>query len=197
MRDSPLRNHTDRLGIECHRRFDANEIFHITMERPMNISNLVRSATLAVVVFATATMTSAKAADLVDTAVSAGNFSTLVAALKAADLVTTLKGKGPFTVFAPTDDAFKKLPAGELDSLLKPENKSKLAKILTYHVISKKVTAADLAGKMLEEKTVEGSKLKIDAKGMSVKVDNATVETADVIADNGVIHVIDTVLMPK
>jgi len=163
----------------------------------MNISNLVRSATLAVVVFATATMTSAKAADLVDTAVSAGNFSTLVAALKAADLVTTLKGKGPFTVFAPTDDAFKKLPAGELDSLLKPENKSKLAKILTYHVISKKVTAADLAGKMLEEKTVEGSKLKIDAKGMSVKVDNATVETADVIADNGVIHVIDTVLMPK
>ncbi len=163
----------------------------------MNISNLVRSATLAVVVFATATMTSAKAADLVDTAVSAGNFSTLVAALKAADLVTTLKGKGPFTVFAPTDDAFKKLPAGELDNLLKPENKSKLAKILTYHVISKKVTAADLAGKMLEEKTVEGSKLKIDAKGMSVKVDNATVETADVIADNGVIHVIDTVLMPK
>lgn len=163
----------------------------------MTISNLVRSATLAVVVFATATMTSAKAADLVDTAVSAGNFSTLVAALKAADLVTTLKGKGPFTVFAPTDDAFKKLPAGELDSLLKPENKSKLAKILTYHVISKKVTAADLAGKMLEEKTVEGSKLKIDAKGMSVKVDNATVETADVIADNGVIHVIDTVLMPK
>jgi len=163
----------------------------------MNISNLVRSATLAVVVFATATMTSAKAADLVDTAVSAGNFSTLVAALKAADLVTTLKGKGPFTVFAPTDDAFKKLPAGELDSLLKPENKSKLAKILTYHVISKKVTAADLAGKMLEEKTVEGSKLKIDAKGRSVKVDNATVETADVIADNGVIHVIDTVLMPK
>ena len=163
----------------------------------MNISNLVRSATLAVVVFATATMTSAKAADLVDTAVSAGNFSTLVAALKAADLVTTLKGKGPFTVFAPKDDAFKKLPAGELDSLLKPENKSKLAKILTYHVISKKVTAADLAGKMLEEKTVEGSKLKIDAKGMSVKVDNATVETADVIADNGVIHVIDTVLMPK
>ena len=163
----------------------------------MNISNLVRSATLAVVVFATATMTSAKAADLVDTAVSAGNFSTLVAALKAADLVTTLKGKGPFTVFTPTDDAFKKLPAGELDNLLKPENKSKLAKILTYHVISKKVTAADLAGKMLEEKTVEGSKLKIDAKGMSVKVDNATVETADVIADNGVIHVIDTVLMPK
>ena len=163
----------------------------------MNISNLVRSATLAVIVFATATMTSAKAADLVDTAASAGNFSTLVAALKAADLVTTLKGKGPFTVFAPTDDAFKKLPAGELDNLLKPENKSKLAKILTYHVIGKKVMAADLAGKMLEEKTVEGGKLKIDAKGMSVKVDNATVETADVMADNGVIHVIDTVLMPK
>lgn len=197
MSDFPLRNQTDCLGIESHRRFDANEIFHITMERPMNISNLVRSATLAVVLSATATMTSAKAADLVDTTVSAGNFSTLVAALKAADLVTTLKGKGPFTVFAPTDDAFKKLPAGELHNLLKPENKSKLAKILTYHVIGKKVMAADLAGKMLEEKTVEGGKLKIEAKGMSVKVDNATVETADVMADNGVIHVIDTVLMPK
>jgi uncharacterized surface protein with fasciclin (FAS1) repeats len=173
------------------------KFFQIIMERPMNISNLLRSATLAFAVLATATMTSAKAADLVDTAVSAGNFSTLVAALKAADLVTTLKGKGPFTVFAPTDDAFKKLPAGELDNLLKPENKSKLAKILTYHVIAKKVMAADLAGKMLEEKTVEGGKLKIDAKGMSVKVDNATVEAADVTADNGVIHVIDTVLMPK
>ena len=163
----------------------------------MNISNLLRSATLAFAVLATATMTSAKAADLVDTAVSAGNFSTLVAALKAADLVTTLKGKGPFTVFAPTDDAFKKLPAGELDSLLKPENKAKLTKILTYHVIAKKVMSADLAGKTLEEKTVEGSKLKIDAKGMSVKVDNATVDTADITTDNGVIHVIDTVLMPK
>lgn len=163
----------------------------------MNISNLLRSATLAAAVFVTATMTSAKAADIVDTAVSAGNFSTLVAALKAADLVTTLKGKGPFTVFAPTDDAFKKLPAGELDSLLKPENKAKLTKILTYHVIAKKVMSADLAGKTLEEKTVEGSKLKIDAKGMSVKIDNATVDTADITTDNGVIHVIDTVLMPK
>ncbi len=163
----------------------------------MNISNLLRSATLAAAVLVTATMTSAKAADIVDTAVSAGNFSTLVAALKDADLVTTLKGKGPFTVFAPTDDAFKKLPAGELDSLLKPENKAKLTKILTYHVIAKKVMSADLAGKTLEEKTVEGSKLKIDAKGMSVKIDNATVDTADITTDNGVIHVIDTVLMPK
>jgi uncharacterized surface protein with fasciclin (FAS1) repeats len=139
----------------------------------------------------------ASAADIVDTASAAGNFTTLVAALKAADLVTTLKGKGPFTVFAPTDDAFKKLPAGQLDDLLKPENKAKLSKILTFHVLGKKVMSADLAGKMLEEKTVEGGKLKIDAKGMSVKVDEATVVTPDIVADNGVIHVIDTVLIPK
>jgi uncharacterized surface protein with fasciclin (FAS1) repeats len=139
----------------------------------------------------------ARAADLVDTALSTGKFNTLVAALKAADLVTTLKGKGPFTVFAPTDDAFKQLPAGELDDLLKPENKAKLKKILTYHVIAKKVMSADLAGKSLEEKTVEGGMLKIDATGMGVKVGEGMVETPDVMADNGVIHIVDTVLIPK
>ena len=140
---------------------------------------------------------SARAADIVDTAISAGKFNTLVTALKAADLETTLKGKGPFTVFAPTDDAFKKLPAGQLDDLLKPENKAKLKKILTYHVIGKKVMSADIAGKSLEEKTVEGGMLKIDATGMGVKVGQGTVETPDVAADNGVIHIVDTVLIPK
>jgi uncharacterized surface protein with fasciclin (FAS1) repeats len=133
--------------------------------------------------------------DIVDTAVSAGSFNTLVAAVKAAGLVETLKGKGPFTVFAPTDAAFAKLPAGTLESLLKPENKSKLAAILTYHVLPGKVMASDIAGKSLKVATVQGSKVSVDAM-MGVKIDNATVVKADVVASNGVIHVIDTVIMP-
>lgn len=132
--------------------------------------------------------------DIVDTAVSAGSFNTLVAAVKSAGLVKTLKGKGPFTVFAPTDAAFDKLPAATLTSLLKPENKSKLAAILTYHVLPGKVMASDIAGKSLKVATVHGSKVSVDAmKG--VKIDNATVVQADVVASNGVIHVIDTVIM--
>lgn len=133
--------------------------------------------------------------DIVDTAVAAGSFTTLVAAVQAADLVETLKSAGPFTVFAPTDEAFAKLPAGTVEDLLKPENKAKLAAILTYHVIPGKVMAADLAGKTLNVKTVQGSELAIDATN-GVKVDAATVTTADVAASNGVIHIIDTVLMP-
>jgi uncharacterized surface protein with fasciclin (FAS1) repeats len=130
--------------------------------------------------------------DIVDTAINAGSFSTLVAAVKAAGLVDTLKGKGPFTLFAPNDEAFAKLPEGTVDGLLK--NIPQLKKILTYHVVSGKVMAADVA-KMKSAKTVEGSDVKIDAtKG--VKINNATVSTADVAADNGVIHIIDTVLMP-
>ena len=165
----------------------------------MTLLRMIKALTIAATLIGASQLSvrSASAADIVDTASSAGNFTTLVAALKAADLVTTLKGKGPFTVFAPTDDAFKKLPAGQLDDLLKPENKAKLSKILTYHVIAKKVMSAELAGKVLEEKTVEGANLKIDAKGMAVKVGDATVVTADIVADNGVIHVIDTVLIPK
>ena len=165
----------------------------------MNNSNWMKAGSFALALMAATSLTSmrSKAADIVDTAVSAGNFTTLVTALKAADLVTTLKGKGPFTVFAPTDDAFKKLPAGELDDLLKPANKDKLKKILTYHVLAKKVVAADIKDKTLNEKTVEGGMLKIDGKGMEVKVGEGMVTTADVAADNGVIHVIDTVLMPK
>ena len=131
-------------------------------------------------------------ADIVDTAVKAGSFNTLVAAVKAAGLVDTLKGAGPFTVFAPTDEAFAKLPAGTVDSLLK--DIPKLKKILTYHVVSSKVMAADVM-KMKSAKTIEGSEVKIDAS-KGVKINNSMVTTPDVVADNGVIHIIDTVLMP-
>lgn len=133
-------------------------------------------------------------ANIVDTAVNAGSFSTLVTAIKAADLVDTLKGAGPFTVFAPTDEAFAKLPDGTVDALLK--DIPKLKKILTYHVVSGKVMAADVV-KLKSAKTVEGSEVKIDASSGSVKVNNATVATPDVAADNGVIHIIDTVLLPE
>jgi uncharacterized surface protein with fasciclin (FAS1) repeats len=139
----------------------------------------------------------AKAADIVDTAVSAGDFTTLVAAVQAAGLVETLKGEGPFTVFAPTDAAFAKLPAGTVENLLKPENKDQLVALLTYHVVPGKVMAADIAGKEAMVETVQGSKLDVDATGGSVMIDQATVVTADIAADNGVIHVIDEVVMPK
>lgn len=140
---------------------------------------------------------SAQAADVVDTAVKAGQFNTLAAALKAAGLVDTLKGPGPFTVFAPTDEAFKKLPAGTVENLLKPENKAQLTKILTYHVVPGKVMSASLAGKTTDAKTVQGQTVKIDATKGGVMVNTAKVVSADVAADNGVIHVIDTVIMPK
>jgi uncharacterized surface protein with fasciclin (FAS1) repeats len=133
--------------------------------------------------------------DIVDTAVAAGQFKTLAAALKAAGLVDTLKGAGPFTVFAPTDEAFAKLPAGTVESLLKPENKEKLVSILTYHVVPAKATAADVGG-MTSAKTVNGKELKLKTDGGKVLVDSSTVIKADVMASNGVIHVIDAVLMP-
>lgn len=133
--------------------------------------------------------------DIVDTAVAAGSFQTLAKALQAAGLVDTLKGPGPFTVFAPTDDAFAKLPAGTLDDLLKSENKDKLRAILTYHVVAGKVMAAKVAG-LSSVKTVEGQDLKITMAGGSVLVNNAHVVKADIPASNGVIHVIDTVLLP-
>ncbi|NWH07997.1 MAG: fasciclin domain-containing protein [Alphaproteobacteria bacterium] len=135
------------------------------------------------------------AGDIVDIAASNENFSTLVAAIKAADLVDTLKGAGPFTVFAPTNEAFAKLPAGTLEMLLKPENKDQLVAILTYHVVAGKVMSADLSGKAAEVATVEGSSLAVDGT-MGVKVNAAMVVTADVGATNGVIHIIDTVLLP-
>jgi uncharacterized surface protein with fasciclin (FAS1) repeats len=134
-----------------------------------------------------------QAKDIVDTAVSAGNFKTLAAALQAAGLVDTLKGPGPFTVFAPTDAAFAKVPKADLDALLK--DKAKLSAVLTYHVVGGKVMAKDVkAGKA---KTVQGSELTLTTAAGGVQVDGAKVTSADIVADNGVIHVIDTVLMPK
>lgn len=134
--------------------------------------------------------------DIVDTAVGAKSFSTLVAAVKAAGLVETLKGDGPFTVFAPTDEAFKKLPEGTVESLLKPENKKKLQAVLTYHVVAGKVMAEDVV-KLTEAKTVQGSNVDIKVEDGKVMVDNATVVKTDVPCTNGVIHVIDTVILPE
>ena len=134
--------------------------------------------------------------DIVDTAVAAGSFKTLAAALQAAGLVETLKGKGPFTVFAPTDAAFAKLPAGTVEDLLKPQNRAKLTAILTYHVVAGQVMAAQ-AAKLPSAKTVNGASLTIQAMGGKVMVDNATVTATDIVCTNGVIHVIDTVMLPK
>ncbi len=134
--------------------------------------------------------------DIVDVAVSAGSFQTLVAAVQAAGLVETLKGEGPFTVFAPTDEAFAKLPAGTVEELLKPENLEKLQAILTYHVVPGKVMAADVAG--LEwAKTVQGQSIKVSIKDGTPMVDDARIVTTDIAASNGVIHVIDAVILPK
>jgi uncharacterized surface protein with fasciclin (FAS1) repeats len=133
--------------------------------------------------------------DIVDTAIDAGSFSTLVAAVQAAGLVETLKGEGPFTVFAPTDAAFAALPEGTVENLLKPENKDQLVAVLTYHVLSGKVMSGDIAGKELSAPTVQGSELDIDATD-GVTVDGANVVTADIETSNGVIHVVDAVLLP-
>ncbi|MEZ5790305.1 MAG: fasciclin domain-containing protein, partial [Nitratireductor sp.] len=150
----------------------------------MNLSKFVAAA-----IIAGSVAVPAKAADIVDTAVAAGSFKTLVAAVQAAGLVDTLKGEGPFTVFAPTDEAFAALPAGTVEDLLKPENKDKLVKILTYHVLPGKVMSTDLQDEMMA-KTVEGEEVKIDLDNGPM-VNDAKVVTADVAADNGVIHVID------
>lgn len=133
--------------------------------------------------------------DIVDTAVGAGSFKTLVAAVQAAGLVETLKGAGPFTVFAPTDEAFAKLPAGTVESLLKPENKEKLVAVLTYHVVPGKVMAADVV-KLTEAPTVQGSKAKVKVADGTVMIDNAKVVKTDIETSNGVIHVIDAVILP-
>ena len=148
--------------------------------------------TLIASVLALGTVFSVQAKDIVDTAVGAGSFNTLATALTAAGLVDTLKGKGPFTVFAPTDAAFAKIPKADLDALLK--DKAKLTAVLTYHVVAGKVMAADVkAGKV---KTVQGSELTVSTTG-GVMVDGAKVSATDIVADNGVIHVIDSVIIPK
>jgi uncharacterized surface protein with fasciclin (FAS1) repeats len=134
--------------------------------------------------------------DIVDTAIGAGSFQTLVKAVQAAGLVETLRGPGPFTVFAPTDEAFAKLPAGTLQDLLKPENKSKLVAILTYHVVPGRVMAADVVN-LKSARTVQGSAIKVNAGNGGVMVDNARVVKTDIATSNGVIHVIDSVILPK
>jgi uncharacterized surface protein with fasciclin (FAS1) repeats len=157
---------------------------------------MIRTAILAIIVsFASSSLARAEPkADIVDTAVAAGHFNTLAKALTEAGLIDTLKGKGPFTVFAPTDEAFAKLPKGTVEALLK--DKKKLTAVLTYHVVAGKVMAAD-AAKLTTAKTVNGASLKIAAKAGAVTIDGAKVIQADVEATNGVIHVIDTVLLPK
>ena len=139
---------------------------------------------------------SATSKNIVETAVQSGKFNTLVAAIKAAGLVNTLNGKGPFTVFAPSDTAFSKLPTGTVDGLLMPENKAKLVSILAYHVIPGKVMAGDIAGKKISVKTVQGSEISVDAM-YGVKINDSNVVSADIAATNGVIHVIDKVLIPN
>jgi uncharacterized surface protein with fasciclin (FAS1) repeats len=153
-------------------------------------------AGVASLLLATAALAAPPVQDIVDTAVAAGSFKTLVAAVQAAGLVDTLKGAGPFTVFAPTDEAFAKLPPGTVQSLLKPENKAKLAAILTYHVVAGKVMVKE-AMKPHEAKTVNGEDLMIKTSMGSVMINNAKVVKSDIVCSNGVIHVIDTVLLPK
>jgi uncharacterized surface protein with fasciclin (FAS1) repeats len=172
----------------------------MSFRQPFLALNLAFASVFAAPVFADhheSTDASAKSTqNIVAIASSNPQFSTLVAALKAADLVGTLEGAGPFTVFAPTDAAFAKLPAGTLDSLLKPENKAKLAAILTYHVVAGNVLAADVV-KLNTAKTVNGQSVAIAVNGGKVSIDGANVSTTDIKASNGVIHVIDSVILPK
>lgn len=134
--------------------------------------------------------------DIVDTAVAAGGFETLAAALEAADLVTTLKSQGPYTVFAPTDEAFAKLPAGTVENLLKPENRDQLRAILTYHVVPGAVTAEQVVS-LTEAQTVNGQDIQISVAGSKVTINDANVLATDILASNGVIHVIDSVILPE
>ena len=160
---------------------------------------MVKTATLGIAVItlmlSAGTQAQQDNKDIVETAMAAGSFTTLAKALKAADLVDTLKGQGPFTVFAPTDEAFAKLPPGTLNDLLKAENKQKLQRILTCHVVSGRVSSADVV-KLRTAKAVSGDTIDITANGESVMVDSARVVKSDVQASNGVIHVIDTVILP-
>ena len=159
----------------------------------MKFQNVVAAAAVALVSIGAQATGSAPSKDIVDTAVEAGSFKTLAAALQAADLVSTLKSEGPFTVFAPTDAAFAKIPKADLDALL--SDKRALTEVLTYHVVSGKVMAADVV-KLTQAKTVEGSPVKIKVVDGKVMINNANVSATDIAASNGVIHVIDTVIMP-
>ena len=160
------------------------------------LKTFVLGAAVTAMALSAGTTVGAQGKDIVDTAVAAGQFKTLAAALTAAGLVPTLKGAGPFTVFAPTDAAFAKLPKGTVEDLLKPENKAKLTAILTYHVVAGKVMAADVV-KLTSAQTVQGGTAKVSTMGGTVMIDASHVTTTDIAASNGVIHVIDTVMMPK
>jgi uncharacterized surface protein with fasciclin (FAS1) repeats len=174
-------------------------MFQYSAPKARGFRSLIGALALATASLALAPVAAAKdhgSKDIVDTAVAAGSFGTLAKALTAAGLVNTLKGAGPFTVFAPTDAAFAKLPAGTLEDLLKPANKAKLTSILTYHVVAGSVKAADVV-KLSEAKTVQGQSVRISVKDGKVKVDDANVTATDIAASNGVIHVIDSVILPK
>jgi uncharacterized surface protein with fasciclin (FAS1) repeats len=160
---------------------------------PEKYTMKIRTLIAAVALVGAPMAAQAQAKDIVETAVAAGSFKTLAAALQAAGLVETLKGKGPFTVFAPTDEAFAKIPKADLDALLK--DKAKLTAVLTYHVVSGKVLAADVVN-LKSAKTVEGSSAKVMVSGGKVMIDNANVVKTDIVASNGVIHVIDSVILP-
>ena len=168
------------------------------MEEPPEMKNFIAlTAALVVAAFTTVAAHAGGHGSIADKAKQAGNFSTLLAAAEAAGLVEMLNNEeGPFTVFAPTDEAFAALPEGTVDDLLKPENKDQLVKILQYHVVPGKVMSADLAGKSTDAQTASGETLTVDATGDSVKVGEATVTQADIEATNGVIHVVDKVIMP-
>ena len=160
-----------------------------------NFAHGLRGLSLALGVALVAGTGNAGQSDIVDTAVEAGSFSTLAAALQAAGLVDTLKGHGPFTVFAPTDEAFADLPAGTVEMLLKPENRDQLVAVLTYHVVPDAVTSDELAGQTVSARTVNGGKLIIDGRN-GVMVNDASVDQADILASYGVIHVVDKVILP-
>jgi uncharacterized surface protein with fasciclin (FAS1) repeats len=192
----------NRPSAETATPFDAYTLQSPTMMSGANATNwrihmfrrTFLAATAAASIMAAPAFAGGHSKDIVDTAVEAGTFTTLAAALTAAGLVDTLKGEGPFTVFAPTDEAFAALPEGTVETLLKPENKDQLTAILTYHVVAGKVMSTDLTDGMMAA-TVEGSEVKIDLTD-GVKVNDATVTAADIEASNGVIHVIDKVIMP-
>jgi transforming growth factor-beta-induced protein len=179
--------------------WSGRSMFPYSVRCEMRLSSIVQglfAGFMATVLIGSTAVHAAPEKDIVDTAVGAGDFTTLVAAVQAAGLVETLKGDGPFTVFAPTDAAFAKLPAGTVETLLKPENKDKLVAILTYHVVPGKVMAGDVV-KLTEAKTVQGKSASVKVVGDAVMIDGAKVVKTDIPCTNGVIHVIDAVILPE
>jgi uncharacterized surface protein with fasciclin (FAS1) repeats len=190
----------DNVDIQVRDGFDPNDLVNPDAWRDemSKFFRLTLAAVIAAPLALIAVLVNAKSdANIVDTAAAAGKFETLLTAVKAAGLYETLENDGPFTVFAPTDDAFSKLPSGQLDELLRPENRDQLASILKYHVVPGTVMAADLSGKTMTGATLEGETLSIDLAGSAPKIQGAAIVQSDVTAKNGVIHIIDTVLIPE